>query len=191
MPKSTSPKCEFSADITLEQYIQGCLYHARLAGRLRNALGMLALGAVLLTGGMVALLQFLQRSYAYSLLWLSVLLGFLGIALPFVYLVANTSAVRKQAVADFKVFQKLMQPMTVRFYEDQVDTVSEHLTLHDQYALMARCMETRDFFLLIKDRDRFLLIPKDQLPDQKRAAMEEFLRMVFARRYRKMNSLIL
>ena len=191
MSRQIPPKCEFSAEITLEQYIQGSLYHARWAGQLRNTLGVLTVGALLFTGGLVVLLQYIQKSYANSLLLLAVVMGLSGIALPLIYLLYHLAAVKKQAAANYPAFEKMMKPMTVRLYEDKADTVSGYLMLYDQYALMAKCVETKEFFLLIKDRDRFLLIPKDNLPNQKRGEVEEFLRLVFAGRYRKMNNIIL
>ena len=95
---------------------------------------------------------------------------------------------RKRAAADFVIFDELLQPATVRLYADNTVTVTPTLTLYDQYALIRECVETPDLVILIKDRERQLVIPKRCLPTEKREEILEFLRLTFIRRRRVMRS---
>ena len=104
------------------------------------------------------------------------------------FFVAEPGAVRRQAGRDYQTYAALLCPATLRIFPDNVVTVAPHLTLTDQYALMPECIETPELLVFLKDRERFLVLPKRCMPEEQREALLEQFRITFVRRRRRMSN---
>lgn len=117
-----------------------------------------------------------------------VMVPFLPIAVHPVFLGWSRAACENGRQRISSLLMNCCSPATVRLYADNAVTVTPTLTLYDQYALIRECVETPDLVILIKDRERQLVIPKRCLPTEKREEILEFLRLTFIRRRRVMRS---
>ena len=104
------------------------------------------------------------------------------------FFVLQPAVLRKRAARNYITYSALMKQASLKLYADNAVTAAECLTLTDSYALMSGCVETPDLFVLIKDRERMLIIPKRCLPPEREEEITSFLRLVFARRRRVMKN---
>jgi len=169
----------FPVTVPKALYVKASVYHARRAGALRNTAVLLVACGLLLLAGI-----YVFRWYTGSFLSVLPALFLLsaGLLMPLI-LWLEVGSVKRKAEKEYGTFSALMQPMELTLKPDSAEVSAASLKLHDPYALMVSCTETSDFFLLIKDRDRFLLIPKAAAPENQKADVTDFLRMTFARRY--------
>lgn len=184
MQTETPPRAEFEVKLEKKEYIAAALIGARRSGALRSAPLVIAVSLALLAAGMLTMNWF----QATSTILVPVVMCLSCPLLLILFFGMEPGGVRKRAAADFVVFDELLQPATVRLYADNAVTVTSTLTLYDQYALIRECVETPDLVILIKDRERQLVIPKRCLPTEKREEILEFLRLTFIRRRRVMRS---
>ena len=101
-----------------------------------------------------------------------------------VFFVILPGILKKRAGGYYKTYDALMNPATLRLYADNAITEAQSITLTDPYALMSGCIETPELVVLIKDRERMLIIPKRCLPPECAQEVVSFLRTVFSRRRR-------
>ena len=53
---------------------------------------------------------------------------------------------------------------------------------------MPECIETPELLVFLKDRERFLVLPKRCMPEEQREALLEQFRITFVRRRRRMSN---
>ena len=182
MQTETPPRAAFEVKLEKKEYVAAALIGARRSGVLRSAPVVVVISLALLAVGLLTMNWF----QATSTILVPVVMC---LACPLIlFFGVEPEGVRKRAAADFVAFDGLMQPASVRLYADNAVTVTPTLTLYDQYALIRECVETQELLILIKDRERQLVIPKRCLPPEKREEILEFLRLTFIRRRRVMRS---
>ncbi|MCI9415199.1 MAG: hypothetical protein HFJ79_08520 [Clostridiales bacterium] len=181
MHERETPRGQISLQVTREEYVSGCLLAARRVGSLR-ALPLAVLGAA-------ALLVIGLFSFGWGVsLFVSLLLCLMGPLILLFTLVVQPTAVRRQAEAEYGSYRSLMEPAILRLYADEAEITAPCLILTDPYALMGECIETPGLLVLIKDRQRLLVIPKRCIPEGEREELLSFFRLVFARKRRTMRS---
>ena len=182
MAYENQPRAEFPVTVTKEEYIRAALLAARRTGALRSTPVVVAAAALLLLLG------------AFSFGWpgvpfsVSVFFCVLSPLTLLLFFVAEPAAVRRQAGRDYLTYAALLCPATLRLFPDNVVTAAPHLTLTDQYALIPECVETPELLVFIKDRERFLVLPKRCIPEEQRENVLEQLRVTFIRRRRRMSN---
>jgi hypothetical protein len=182
-----SPKAEFSIDPTKEEYIKASLLVERQGGYLNSIPIVVIISAVLLFIGLSSMNWF--RSTYYSV-FIPLILCFCCPLLLVIFFYIQPAILKKRAEKYYRTYQEIMKTANLKFFVDDVITESEYLTLTDPYALMSLCIETPDLFVLAKDRERMLVIPKRCIPQEKRQDFTSFLRQVFARRRKVMKNWI-
>lgn len=185
MPNQAPPKAEMTVDLTKKEFVTAALIAARRSGALRSFPLTVIVSALLLTCGMCSIGWF-QSSF------LSILVPvLLCAACPLLLLlcfVVEPAAIRRRAMEDYAVYERLMQPMVVCFYDDYAVSRTPRLTFTDQYALLVECIETPALLVFIRDRERRLVVPKRCLPAETQEETLTFLRMAFTRHRRVMRS---
>lgn len=182
MAYETQPRAEFPVNVTKEEYVRAALIAARRTGTLRSTPFVVGAASLVLLIG------------AFSFRWpavpplISVFFCALCPLLLLLFFVAEPAAVRRQAERDYIVYVALFCPATMRLFPDNVVTAAPTLTLTDQYALMPECIETPELVLFLKDRERFLILPKRCIPEEQRADVLEQIRVTFIRRRRVMRN---
>ena len=177
----TSCKAEISLDVTLEDYTKAMLLSDRRVGLLRFLpLGLFAAAGLLLVG-FGSMQYFIARYNSFLVPLLLFLLA--GMVLVFFFYILPDN-VRTKAKKSYASFHKLFEGQTIQFYPDTVITRTSCLALTDSYALMLVCIETPQLFVLLKDRDRMLIIPKRCITEDQQAMLVDFLRLVFSRKRR-------
>ena len=184
MQTETPPRAAFEVKLEKKEYVAAALIGARRSGVLRSAPVVVVISLALLAVGPLTMNWF----QATSTILVPVVMCLACPLLLILFFGVEPEGVRKRAAADFVAFDGLMQPASVRLYADNAVTVTPTLTLYDQYALIRECVETQELLILIKDRERQLVIPKRCLPPEKREEILEFLRLTFIRRRRVMRS---
>ena len=182
MQKETPPRLEVSFRLEKKEYMQAAMILARRTGSLRSLPLVLVAAALLLTVGLFSFRWFLTVPLLPWLICLSCPL------LLLLFFAVEPAGVRKQAEKDFRTYQAVMEPTSMRLYQDNVVTRSDTMTLYDQYALLLECIETPTLFIFIKDRERCLILPKRSIPPEKEKETAEFLRLTFVRKRRVMRS---
>ena len=177
MQTETPPRAAFEVKLEKKEYVAAALIGARRSGVLRSAPMVVVISLALLAVGLLTMNWF----QATSTILVPVVMCLACPLLLILFFGVEPGGVRKRAAADFAAFDGLMQP-------DNAVTVTPTLTLYDQYALIRECVETQELLILIKDRERQLVIPKRCLPPEKREEILEFLRLTFIRRRRVMRS---
>ena len=175
------PRARFSLDTTREEYVAASLFADRRAGSLR------ALPATVLTAAALLALGLFSFGWLSSPL-LPLLLCLVAPLLLLLILLVQPATVRRQAAADYDSYHKLMENAVLALYSDEAETTAAHVTFTDPYALLTECIETPELLVLLKDRERFFVIPKRCLPPEKREELLSFFRQVFARKRRAMRS---
>lgn len=178
MDNEEKPKAEIQIDITVDDFKKASLLAARRNGLLRSLPLIVLLSAALLFIGLCSFNWFESK---YSSAFVPMLLCLACFLLILFFFVVLPNSIKKQAEVNFKTYQNLMEPLSLRLYADNAVTESSCLTLTDSYALMSECIETPEMFVLIKDSERMLVIPKRCLPQEKSKEIIAFLRLVFAR----------
>ena len=182
MQKESPARLEITYQLTEKEYVQASMIMARRSGALRSLPLVLAAAAVILTVGMFSFSWFPTVPLLAALICLCCPLVLI------LFFAVEPAGVRRQALKDYAVYAKIMEPAMLQLYADNAVTRSPMLTLYDQYALMVECIETRELFILIKDRERCLVLPKRCIPEDKRKETAEFLRLTFVRKRRVMRS---
>ena len=185
MPQQPTPRIAFPVDLNREEYARAALIAARQSGSLRSAPLILVAAALLVT---VGLFSFGWFASLFLRVAVAALFGAAGILLFLVYFVMEPAGLRRQAYRDYETYRQLMAPAEIQLFADYVRTVTPTLTLTDQYALLAICVETPELIVLMKDRERMLIVPKRCIPGGQREETLEFLRLVFVRRRRVMRN---
>lgn len=179
MTSFTPPKAEFGVNPTEQEFIEAYLLAERRRGVLKALPALVLLSAGLLTAGLWSFGWFLSH---YGSAVIPLLLCLSCPVLLFVLFFAYPQSLRRQAAEEYVHWQALLGQAEMRLYPDDAVTRSETLTLTDPYALMAHCIETPRLFVLVKDHERLLVIPKRCLPADKAGDITDFLRLVFTRR---------
>ncbi|NLN82630.1 MAG: YcxB family protein [Clostridiales bacterium] len=187
MANHIEPKAEITIDLTPQEYKEASLLAERQGGYLHPLPLVVLVSAVLLFIGLRSLGWF-EANYASMIVPL--LLCFCCPLLLVVFFYALPSVLKSRAAVNYKTYKALMQTAVVKLYADDMVTEAPNLTLNDPYALMAVCIETPRLFVLIKDRDRMLVIPKRCIPAERSEEIIAFLRHVFTRRRKVMKSWI-
>ena len=182
MAYENQPRAEFPVTVTKDEYIRAALLAARRTGALRST------PAVVATAALVLLLGVFSVGWTGVPLSVSILFCALCPLILLLFFVAEPGAVRRQAGRDYQTYAALLCPATLRIFPDNVVTVAPHLTLTDQYALMPECIETPELLVFLKDRERFLVLPKRCMPEEQREALLEQFRITFVRRRRRMSN---
>ncbi|MDD3692838.1 MAG: YcxB family protein [Oscillospiraceae bacterium] len=178
-------KAEISIDPTDKEYKDAWLLAERAGGWLRPLPLVVFIAAALLFAGLCSLDWFRHN---YSSVFLPLLLCFCCPVLLMVFFFVVPKKIETQASRDYLTYKTLMAKATIKLNADTVVTSTENLTFNDSYALMAGCIETPQLFVLIKDRERILIIPKRCLPTENADNIVKFLRHVFARKRRVMKN---
>lgn len=180
MAYENQPRAEFPVTVTKDEYVRAALLAARWTGALRPA------PAVVVAAALVLLLG------AYSFGWtgvpVSVSIFFCALCplILLVFFVAEPAAVRRQAGRDYQTYAALLCPARLRLYPDNVVTAAPTLTLTDSFALMPALVETPELLVFLKDRERFLVLPKHCIPEDRRDETLEQIRLIFVRRRHRM-----
>lgn len=182
MKETNPPRAQFTAELTEAEYVQAALLVARRYGVLSAIPAAMVTGVLLLAAG-VALFGFTASPV------LPVLSLLLGGLLLLVFLVIEPMGVRRQATRDFAAYARLMQPAETALYADHAETRTPYLMMQDPYALM-QCIETPQLFVLVREGEQTLILPKRCLPEQE-AEITEFLRVAFVRRRKVMHGWLL
>ena len=182
MQKETPARLDITYQLTKKEYTQAAMIMARRSGALRSTPLVVIAAAALLTIGLFSFGWFPAVPLLPGLICLSCPL------LLILFFAVEPAGVRRQAEKDFTTYAALMEPTQLQLYPDNAVTRSPLLTLRDQYALLLECIETPQLFILIKDKERSLVIPKRCIPEEKRAETEEFLRLTFVRKRHVMRS---
>lgn len=177
------PRAEIKINPTIREYKTAWLLAERGVGVLRALPWAVLVSAALLFAGTCSLSWFRQN---YSSVVLPLFLCFLCPALLAFFFFILPGIIKMRAAKDYTAYSALMNDARMQLYTDNVVTSARTLTLNDPYALMAGCIETPGLFVLIKDRERILIIPKRCLPPEKAGEISEFLRHTFARKRRVM-----
>ncbi|MDD2362602.1 MAG: YcxB family protein [Oscillospiraceae bacterium] len=174
-------KAEFEIDPTSEEYTAAALLAERQGGALQALPWVIVLAAGLLFLGLSSFGWFRTN---YTVIIMPLMICLLCPFLLIVFFGILPAILKKRATEDYKTYAALMNPATVRLYADNAVTKADRLTLTDPYALMSGCIETPEMLVLIKDRERMLIIPKRCLPPEQAEEIISFLRTVFTRRRR-------
>lgn len=183
MASQTIPKAEIKINSTIHEYKEAWLLTERTMGWLRQIPAAVFVSAALLLAGMCSFNWFRQN---YSTVFFPLLLCILCPIVLMFYFIILPQAIKFRAAKDFKTHLTLMGNASLQLYADNAVTQTETLTFNDPYALMVGCVETPMLFVLIKDHERILIIPKRCLPPERAEEISDFLRHVFARRRRVM-----
>ncbi len=187
MREQLQNKPEIFIDTTEKEYIEAWLLAERTSGWLRSLWLVVFIAAALLFAGLCSLDWF---RHSYSSVFLPLLLCFCCPALLIVFFFIIPEKIKTQAKRDYLTYKTLMANAVIKLNADTVVTSTESLTFNDSYALIAGCIETPQLFVLIKDRERILIIPKRCLPAENADNIVKFLRHVFARKRRVMKNWI-
>lgn len=179
METEITPKAELKLETTLEDYTRASLLAARRNGPLRPLPLVVLIAALLLFIGLCSFNYFMAKYYS---VFIPFFFCFCCIALLLFFFSILPHSVKRSAEKNFSTYQALMGTVTLKLYADNMITESSILTLTDSYALMAECIETPDLFVIIKDKERLLVLPKRCLPQKQADEITAFLRLVFARR---------
>lgn len=187
MTTEITAKAEIHADVTLEEYKAASLIANRRNGALRILPLIVLLSAVMLAIGLCTVNW-------YHITPLSLLISLLiCLSCPIMLILLFwmiPDSVKKKAEKDFVTYQTLMEPAVIRLYADDAVTQTQYLTLTDSYAMMNECIETPTLFVLIKDSERLLIVPKRCLKTEQAGEVTAFLRLVFSRKRRVMKNWI-
>lgn len=178
MANEETPKAEFTIETSQKEYTDASLLAARRNGLLHSLPLVVLIAAALLFIGLCSFSWFQSK---YSSAFVPMLLCFGCVLLLLFFFTILPNFIKNQATVNFHTYQALMEPVTLRLYADNAVTESSCIKLTDSYALMSECIETPDMFVLIKDGERMLVIPKHCLPPDKSEEITSFLRLVFAR----------
>lgn len=187
MAYQKTPKTEFAVEATQEEYINASLLVERQCGYLHSLPLVVVLSAGLLFIGLSSMNWFKS---AYSSVFVPLLLCFCCPLLLVVFFYFQPEVLKKRAKDCYKTYSEIMKDANIKFFDDNAITRTKYLTLTDPYALMSLCIETPDLFVLVKDRERMIVIPKRCIPPEKNEDFTGFLRQVFARRRKVMKSWI-
>lgn len=179
METELTPKAELKLETTLDDYTKASLLAARRNGPLRALPFVVLAAALLLFVGLCSLQYFMAKYYSF---FIPLLLCLCCVILLLFFFSILPHSLKKQAARNFDTYRALMGTVTLRLYADTMVTESPLLTLTDSYALMAECIETPELFIILKDRERLLVLPKRCLPPKQADEITAFLRLVFARR---------
>mgnify|MGYP000889096332 FL=1 len=187
MAYQNTPKAEMVIDLTPEEYVEASLLAERQGGYLQPLPFVVLVAAGLLFFGL-RMLNWFQSNYhsVFFPLFLCVCCPILLV----IYFYILPAALKRRAAKSYRTYQTLMQNPTIQLYADYALTEAHNLTLNDSYARMAGCIETPRLFVLIKDRERLLVIPKRCIPQEQWDQVISFIRLVFARRRKVMKSWI-
>lgn len=183
MAYTVSPRISLPLTVTEEEYVQAALFMSRRCGTLRSLPLVVVLAAALLGVGLCSLSWF---SATFFSLLIPLLFCFTAVLLLILIFRVEPARVKKQAREQYTTFSQLLQPATLSLFADDAITQTPTLKLTDPYALLVECIETPTLFLLIKDNERQLILPKRCIPPEQQENVHEFLRLVFIRKRRLM-----
>ena len=172
-------KAEIHNTVSLQEYQTACLLVQRRFGGLRALPYIVLVAAGLLYFGLSALQGGYTDFFSFAIALL-LCLGCPGLLLIGLWMMPSMT--KKRAAKDYETYQSLMQPAVMRLYADEMVTQSPTLVLTDPYAVMTGCIETPSMLILVKDRERLLIIPKNNLSVDQYEEVLSFFRLVFARR---------
>lgn len=187
MSNQKPPKIEFSVDATRREYSTAALLVERQSGYLNLLPGAVVLSAVLL---FVGLCSFNWFRTAFCAIYVPLILCLCCPLVLAIFFYALPAAVKKRAERDYKTYSEIMENCSLKFFDDNMIAQTRYLTLTDPYALVGLCIETPELFVLAKDSERMIVIPKRCVPEGGREDFEIFLRQVFARRRKVMKNWI-
>ena len=179
MTEDKKAKEPLTVDLTEDEYVEASVLASRFAGSLRALPALLAAAVVALAAGLSTMNWFwiTYRSIAFPLF-----LCLCGALLLLYGLWLEPRRVQRRAREDFAVHHALMAGAEVSLRADDLVTVTPKATLTDPYALLPLCVETKTLFVLIKDRERMLTIPKRCFPKDGGEERMNELRRVFTRK---------
>lgn len=187
MAYEVPPKAEFIIDPTQKEYIEASLLAERQGGYLHPLPFVVLISAATLFIGLSTINWF---KINYNSYFVPLLLCFCCPLLLVIFFYIQPTVLKRRAAKNYQTYQALMKSASLKFFLDNVVTTADNLTLTDPYALMASCIETPNMFVLVKDRERMLVIPKRCIPHDNQEEFITFLRMVFARRRKVMKNWI-
>lgn len=185
MSEQSLNKPEILIDTTEKEYKEAWLLAERANGWLRPLWLVVFISAALLFTGLCTLDWF---RHSYSSVFLPLLLCFCCPTLLIVYFFIVPEKIKSQASRDFLTYKTFMTNAKLMLNADNVVTTTENLTFNDSYALIAGCIETPRLFVLVKDKERILIIPKRCLPPENADSIVGFFRHVFARKIKVMKN---
>lgn len=168
-----APRAVFTVTVTAEDYRAAARIASRNGGMLRGAwIGFALCAALVLTvaGGLAA----------YP--WAALLLLLCGGVIALTALCLMRHAFLRTATRQYAVFSTLFSTVQVTLWEDMLEYGGEGCRRLESYALFSRLVETRTALVLLREDGTFLVIPKTEAIS---AQTLEFLRLTFARKYRK------
>lgn len=187
MASQKLPKAEISIDVTKEEYIKSFLLVERQIGYLRPLPIAVIASAVLLFLGLSSFNWF---RVSYSSIFLPLILCFSCPVLLVYFFYLQPSLLKGRAAGFYKSYSEIMKDSVIEFFDDNFVTKTQYLKLNDPYALMSMCIETPELFVLAKDSERIIVIPKRCIPMENREEVIAFLRLTFAPRRKVMKSWI-
>lgn len=169
----SAPRAAFSVTVTADEYRAAARIASHTAGQLRGAW----LGFALC---MLLVLTVAGALVAYP--WAALLLLLCGGVIALTALCLMRHAFLRTAARQYLVFSSLFPTVQVTLWEDMLEYNGENCRRQEPYALFSRLVETRTTLVLLHEDGSFLVIPKNEAIS---AETLDFLRRVFARKYRK------
>lgn len=181
---------EFSLTISKEKYASASLCFARKVGGFRRftllffaALFLVMYGSFHLISGGFDVLEFFV---------INIFLVLLGIVIFLYILKIRPDSIKANAEILFLVENKFLNNIKMVFGVDQLFThATDKCDLHivDSYADMLCCIETEEFFVLVKSQSNFTVIDKSCIDGDCIDDLTEFVRTTFARKYYYMKNI--
>ncbi|HHV51214.1 MAG TPA: YcxB family protein [Clostridiales bacterium] len=172
---------------TKEEYVKSVLLVERQIGYLRPLPIAVIASAIL---PFLGLSSFNWFRVSYSSIFLPLILCFSCPVLLIYFFYLQPSLLKERAAGYYKTYSVIMKDSVMEFFDDNMVTKTQYLTLNDSYALMSLCIETPELFVLAKDSERIIVIPKRCIPMETREELTAFLRQAFAPRRKVMKSWI-
>ncbi|NLJ31036.1 MAG: hypothetical protein GX424_05470 [Clostridiales bacterium] len=110
----------------------------------------------------------------------------LGLGSALLFFFVQPHDIRSWAGEIYRSNALLALPQTITVYRDSIVAKSEKETFQEYWTDFARCVETRDAFVLVGGRERWILtVQKEGLEKSERETLSAHFQDAFARRYQK------